>query len=468
MIYPVVLCGGAGTRLWPLSRTLLPKQFLPLVSDRTMLQETVLRLQGLEGVGTPLLISHNEHRFLVAEQMREIGIAAVHLLEPEGRNTAPAVALAALALLKRDPAALMLVLPADHQIGNVERFHAAIRIATRLAQDGRLASFGIKPDAPATGYGYIRRGAVLGEHAYQVAQFVEKPDLGRAKAFVASGDYYWNSGMFLFQARLYLEELEQHSPGIAQACNRAFEGIETDLDFLRPAEKAFLACPPDSVDYAVMEKTRKACVVEADFPWSDIGSWAALWSVGNKDAAGNVLRGDVHLDDASGNYVRAESRLVAAVGVRDLVIVETADAVLVTDKARAEDIKQTVEHLRASKRNEHFTHRRVYRPWGYYESIDAGEHYQVKRLMLKAGAKISLQLHRRRAEHWVVVSGRARVTRGDQELMLGKNESTHIPLGVLHRLENAGKEPLLVIEVQSGDYLGEDDIERFADDYRRT
>ncbi len=468
-IVPVVLCGGSGSRLWPLSRALLPKQFLALVSDRTMLQETVLRLRGLDGASAPLAISNSEQRFLVAEQLREIGVAPrMHLLEPEGRNTAPAVALAALALLKTDPEALMLVLPADHMIGDNEQFHAAIRMAAEQARHGRLATFGVRPDQPATGYGYIRRGARLGERAYEVAQFVEKPDIERARGFVASGEYYWNSGMFLFGARLYLEELERHRPDIAKACRLAFDRGATDLDFFRPEEKAFLACPPDSVDYAVMEKTRDACVVEADFPWSDIGSWAALWRVGKKDAAGNVVRGDVYLDDSAGSYVRAESRMVAAIGIRDLVVVETADAVLVADKNRAEAIKQTVGWLKESGRGEHFAHRRVYRPWGYYESLDTGERFQVKRLMLKPGARISLQLHRRRAEHWVVVSGKARVTRGEEQLVLQPNESTYIPVGFKHRLENIGTEPLLVIEVQSGDYLGEDDIERFDDDYKRS
>ncbi len=434
-----------------------------------MLQDTVLRLHGLDGGSAPVAISNSEQRFLVAEQLREIGVAPrMHLLEPEGRNTAPAVALAALALLKTDPEALMLVLPADHMIGDNERFHAAIRIAAEQARHGRLATFGVRPDEPATGYGYIRRGAKLGERAYEVAQFVEKPEIERARAFVASGEYYWNSGMFLFGARFYLEELERHRPDIAKACRLAFDRGAKDLDFFRPEEKAFLACPPDSVDYAVMEKTRHACVVEADFPWSDIGSWAALWTAGDKDAAGNVVRGDVYLDDSAGSYVRAESRLVAAIGVKNLVIVETDDAVLVADKARAQEVKEVVERLSRQARTEHVSHSRVHRPWGYYESIDAGERFQVKRLMLKPGARISLQLHRRRAEHWVVVSGKARVTRGEEQLVLQPNESTYIPVGFKHRLENIGTEPLLVIEVQSGDYLGEDDIERFDDDYKRS
>jgi mannose-1-phosphate guanylyltransferase/mannose-6-phosphate isomerase len=469
MIYPVILCGGAGTRLWPLSRTLLPKQFLALVSDHTLLQDTVLRLRGLEGADAPLIVSHNEHRFLVAEQMREIGVTPlVHLLEPDGRNTAPAVALAALALSEREPGAVMLVLPADHEIGNIERFHAAVRIAAELAQAGKLATFGIKPDAPATGYGYIRRGKKLGERAYEVGQFVEKPDRQRAAAYLASGDYYWNSGMFVFGAGRYLQELERHRPDISSACRAAFEGRTRDFEFMRPAEKAFLGCPPDSVDYAVMEKTREACVVEADFPWSDIGSWAALWAAGNQDAAGNVTRGDVYLDDSSGSYVRAESRLVAAVGVEDLVIVETADAVLVADKAHAEDVKQTVEQLKAGKRNEHYSHRRVYRPWGYYESIDAGDRFQVKRIMVKPGEALSLQMHHHRAEHWVVVSGTARVTRGEETKLLSENESTYIPIGTKHRLENPGKTALFLIEVQSGGYLGEDDIVRLEDRYKRS
>ncbi len=470
MIVPVILCGGSGSRLWPLSRALFPKQFLPLLTERTMLQETVLRVSGGDGIGAPIVVSNEEHRFLVAEQLREIGVApAAHILEPFGRNTAPAVAAAALMLLERDPDAALLVLPSDHMIRDIDAFRDCVARARALAERGSLVTFGLRPDEPNTGYGYIRRGAAVTgtQQAFAVAEFVEKPDRARAADYVASGQYFWNSGMFVFTARRYVEELQALRPDIVSATRRAMAKGVPDLDFLRLDAEAFSACPSESIDYAVMERTRSACVVTADFGWSDIGSWAALWSFGDKDAGGNVVRGDVYLDATSGSYVRAESRLVAAVGVDDLIIVETDDAVLVARKDRAQDVKQAVEHLKSSQRDEHVSHRRVFRPWGYYECIDEGERFQVKRLMIKPGAKISLQLHRRRAEHWVVVSGRARITRGEQELLLGPNQSTYIEVGQKHRLENAGAEPLFVIEVQSGDYLGEDDIVRFADDYRR-
>jgi mannose-1-phosphate guanylyltransferase/mannose-6-phosphate isomerase len=471
MIYPVILCGGTGSRLWPLSRALLPKQFLPLVSDRTMLQETAARLAGLEGVTAPLIVSNAEHRFLVAEQLRDIGAKShTHILEPVGRNTAPAVAAAALCVAAADADGALLVLPADHLIKDIARFHAAAREAVALARLGKLVTFGIKPSGPVVGYGYIKRGAPLGGagNAYAVAEFIEKPDLARARRLVAAGGYYWNSGMFVFQARRYLDELAAWRPDILTATKSALDKGVRDLDFQRLDEVAFSACPSDSIDYAVMEKTRDAAMVAADFDWSDIGSWEALWATQAKDGAGNVRRGDVHLDRATGCYVRAESRLVAAVAVRDLVIVETDDAVLVTDKDSAHSVKDTVEHLKAGKRAEHISHSLVYRPWGYYESLDSGEGFQVKRIMVKPGARLSLQMHHRRAEHWVVVSGTATVTRGEEQFTLGENQSTYIPLGMKHRLENTGDKPLYVIEVQSGSYLGEDDIVRFADDYKRS
>ena len=470
MIVPVVLCGGSGNRLWPLSRALLPKQFLPLVTERSMFQDTVLRACGREAARPPIVVSNEEQRFLAAEQMREIGISpAAHILEPVGRNTAPAVAAAALIAAERDADAVLLVLPSDHRIADTAAFNAAVDTAAALARRGSLVAFGLRPTAPVTGYGYIRCGAAIGglERAFEVAEFVEKPDLGRASEYVASGRYFWNSGMFVFTARRYLEELGRLAPEILAATRRALEKGAPDLDFRRLDAAEFAACPSDSVDYAVMERTHGACVVTADFGWSDVGSWAALWEIGGKDRDGNIVRGDVYLDGVSGSYLRAESRLVAVVGVDDLIVVETDDAVLVAHKDRAQDVKQAVEHLKSSQREEHISHRRVFRPWGYYECIDEGERFQVKRLMIKPGAKISLQLHHRRAEHWVVVSGRARITRGDQELLIGPNQSTYIEVGQKHRLENAGDEPLFVIEVQSGDYLGEDDIVRFADDYRR-
>jgi mannose-1-phosphate guanylyltransferase/mannose-6-phosphate isomerase len=361
----------------------------------------------------------------------------------------------------------MLVLAADHAISNLPQFHAAVRSAVRLAAEGALVVFGIAPASPHTGYGYIKQGARRDE-GFVVDRFVEKPDLETAKGFLASGGYCWNSGMFAFRADRYLAELERHRPDIVAAVTRAMAGAQRDADFVRPERAAFLAIPDDSIDRAVMEKTRDAVVVPARFGWSDVGSWSALWALGAKDALGNVSHGDVMARDSHGSYLRSEGRLIAAVGVENLVVIETSDALLVSTREHADDVKLAVEQLKRSRRTEHATHRRVYRPWGYYESIDHGERFQVKRLMIKPGARLSLQLHRRRAEHWVVVSGQAKVTRGEEELLLGPNQSTYIPLGTRHRLENAGAEALYVIEVQSGDYLGEDDIERFADDYRRT
>jgi mannose-1-phosphate guanylyltransferase/mannose-6-phosphate isomerase len=470
-LHPVILCGGSGTRLWPLSRAMLPKQFLPLAGERTMIQDTALRLAGLPDAAPLAIVSHLEQRFLAAEQLREVGVSsALHLLEPEAKNTAPAIAAAALCIAKADPEGLLLVLPSDHAIQDVPGFHAAVQRAVALARQGRLVTFGMVPTEPATGYGYIKRGAAEAgvAQAFRVAQFVEKPDAQRAQGFLDDGEHYWNSGMFLFGARRFLEELGRYRPEMLAAVERAVAKATRDLDFLRLDAAAFAQCKAESVDYAVMELTRDASVVAAEFGWSDVGSWSALWELQTKDPQGNSIRGDVYLDRTTGCYVRAESRLIAAVGVKDLVIVETDDAVLVAHKDLAQDVKLAVEHLKASHRDEHLTHSRVYRPWGYFESLDEGKRFQVKRLMVKPGAKISLQRHRRRAEHWVVVSGTARVTRDGEEILLGANQSTYIPLGTKHRLENAGNEPLFVIEVQSGDYLGEDDIERFADDYSRT
>jgi mannose-1-phosphate guanylyltransferase / mannose-6-phosphate isomerase len=471
MIYPVILSGGSGSRLWPLSRTLLPKQFLPLVSKQTMLQETVLRLKGLAGAQEPVIVCSNDHRFLAAEQMRSIGAtAAAQILEPAGRNTAPAVAIAALCVADTAPDGVMLVLPADHLIRNVPAFHDAVAQAATAAASGHLVTFGIVGQEPETGYGYIERGEPMAGLAgcFKVARFVEKPDLASAKKFLASGRFYWNSGMFVFRASRYLDELGKHRPDILQAARNAWEKNARDLDFIRLDEQAFLASPSESIDYAVMEKTRDAVVVEADIQWSDIGSWTALWQAGTAGPDGNVTVGDVHADTTRNCYIRAESRLVAAVGVEDLVIVETADAVLVTHKSCSQDVKRTVEALKAKQRDEYLIHKRVYRPWGYYEGLDSSARFQVKRIMVKPGSKLSLQMHHHRAEHWVVVSGTAKVTRGDETILLTENESTYIPLGTKHRLENVGKLPLFMIEVQSGSYLGEDDIVRFDDDYKRT
>ncbi len=436
-----------------------------------MLQETALRAAALAGSAAPIVVSNDEHRFLVAEQMREIRIdPAVHILEPVGRSTAPAVAAAALALGPSARDDILLVLPSDHVIGEADLFAAAFGRAARLAERGHLVTFGIVPTSPATGYGYIRRGSTHEgvDHAFKVAEFIEKPNSSRATEFVASGEHYWNSGMFVFRADVFLSELRAFRPDIVSAVERALEAGERDLDFLRLDSHAFERCPADSIDYAVMERTQSASMVVADFRWSDIGSWSALWEIGESDADGNVLRGDVHADQSADCYLRSESRLLATIGVRDLIVVETSDAVLVAHKDKAQDVKQMVERLKTTRRSEHHSHRRVFRPWGYFESIDAGESFQVKRLMLKIGAKISLQRHQHRAEHWVVVAGRAKVTRDTEEILLGPNQSTYIPVGTMHRLENVGKGDLFVIEVQSGDYLGEDDIERFADEYKRV
>lgn len=469
-LHPVILCGGSGSRLWPMSRRLLPKQFLPLVTERSLLQDTVRRLDGLPECAGPIVISNHEHRFLVAEQLNELGVRpAVQILEPVGRNTAPAVAIAALHLFSQDPDGILLVLPSDHAITDAAAFRGAVGVARSAAEQGFLVTFGIRPSAPATGYGYIESGEPIAEvkGAAKVRRFVEKPGLEKAKEYLASGGFLWNSGMFVFSARRLLEELERARPDILKAAKRALEASQRDLDFLRLDASAFGECPAESIDYAVMEKTSSGAVVAADMGWSDVGSWSALWEIGDKDAAGNVVRGDAQVQGASGCYVRADSRLVYVLGGKDLVVVETDDAVLVGERARAQEVKDIVEHLEGKARSEHVSHSRVYRPWGYYETIDAGARFQVKRLMVKPGEALSLQLHHHRAEHWVVVSGSARVTRGEEVLVLSENESTYIPVGTKHRLENPGKIPLFLIEVQSGGYLGEDDIVRFEDRYRR-
>jgi mannose-1-phosphate guanylyltransferase/mannose-6-phosphate isomerase len=470
-IYPVILSGGAGTRLWPLSRAVMPKQLLPLVTDKTMLQETALRVRGWPGVMAPLVVCGNEHRFLVAEQLRGVGITPHGiLLEPAGRNTAPAVAAAARYLQAQDPDAVMLVLPADHVIEKNDAFRQAVERAAVQVGQGALATFGIVPSAPETGYGYIRRGEPLPgcDDCYKLDRFVEKPDRDTAATFVADGGFYWNSGMFMFRADRFLAEIEKHAPAIAQAAGAAVQTAYSDLDFCRLDEAAFAASPSDSIDYAVMEHTRDGIVVAADIGWSDVGSWSALADVQDRDANGNAVRGDVYLDSTNNTLVRAESRIVAVVGVKDLVVVETPDAVLVAHKDQVQRVKNVVDHLKGNERTEHLYHTKVYRPWGYYEGIDAGERFQVKRICVKPGEKLSLQMHHHRAEHWIVVSGTARVTCGDKVTLLAENESTYIPIGMTHRLENPGKLPLHLIEVQSGSYLGEDDIVRFEDIYKRA
>jgi mannose-1-phosphate guanylyltransferase/mannose-6-phosphate isomerase len=453
-----------------MSRAALPKQLLPLAGEHTMVQETVKRLSGLPDAGATLIVCNDDHRFLIAEQMRQIGVTPLGIfLEPIGRNTAPAAAIAAMHLLKQDADAVMLLLPADHLIRDVPAFHAAIGEGMKAVAAGRLVTFGIVPDAPETGYGYIQRGESLaGSTARRVARFVEKPQREAAEQFLASGDYFWNSGMFLFSCRQFLDELGQYRPDILAACELALNGGHHDLDFCRLDKSSFAACPSDSIDYALMERTANAAVVPADIGWNDIGAWSALWQVGDKDANGNVQRGDVYLDGVTDSLVRAESRMVAAIGVCNLLIVETPDAILVADKSRAQDVKKVVDYLKASGRSEHEFHTRVFRPWGWYEGIDLGERFQVKRIMVKPGEKLSLQMHHHRAEHWIVVSGTARITRDGVEELLCENESTYIPLGTTHRLENPGRIPLHLIEVQSGSYLGEDDIVRFDDVYQRT
>lgn len=465
MLIPVVLSGGSGTRLWPLSRELYPKQLLPLVGKRTMLQETVQRLEGLE-TAAPLIVCNEAHRFLVAEQLRQLDITPeAIILEPVGRNTAPAIALAAL---RAEPGALLLVLPADHVVRDVRAFQAAVRNAQPAAEAGKLVTFGIVPNAPETGYGYIKKvpGGV-GQVAAPIDRFIEKPDAARAEGFLKEGGYYWNSGMFLFAAGRFLAELEEHAPDILAAARSALHLAVPDLDFVRVDKAAFEACRPDSIDYTVMEKTRDAVVVPLDAGWSDVGSWSALQAALPADEEGNVTRGDVLIEDSSGCYLYAESRLVSAVGLKDHVVVETKDAVMVAPKDRVQDVKKLVARLKSAGRGEHSLHREVYRPWGSYDSLDSGERFQVKRLTIKPGAQLSLQLHHHRAEHWIVVSGTARITCGEKVFLLEENQSTYIPIGERHRIENPGKIPLHIIEVQSGSYLGEDDIVRLEDRYGR-
>ena len=467
MIVPVILSGGAGTRLWPLSREMYPKQLLPLTSDRTMLQETAIRLQGIDGASAPVVVCNESHRFMVAEQLRTIKLAAAAiLLEPVARNTAPAVALAALQAQKLDPNAIIVVAPADHVIRDVRGFKSACKTAIAQAQADKLVTFGIVAHAPETGYGYIRRGAGEGP-AYPVAKFVEKPPLERAREYVDSGDYYWNSGMFVFKAARFVQELQRFAPLILQACKTALEAAKSDLDFIRIDKASFDRCPSDSIDYAVMEKTDSAVVVPLDVGWSDVGSWSSLFDALPADEDGNVLRGDVLTHDSSDCFVQSSSRLVAVVGLKDHVVVETKDAVLVAPKNRVQDVKEIVAQLKKAGRPESSLHREVFRPWGSFDSIDFGDRFQVKRLSVNPGAILSLQMHHHRAEHWVVVSGTARITCDDKTFLLSENESTYIPIGSRHRIENPGKVPLHIVEVQSGSYLGEDDIVRFEDSYGR-
>ncbi|MES2564405.1 MAG: mannose-1-phosphate guanylyltransferase/mannose-6-phosphate isomerase [Pseudomonadota bacterium] len=469
-IHPVILSGGSGTRLWPMSRASMPKQFLGLASELSLLQETALRAMATCDCA-PTFVCNEEHRFLLAEQMRTVGVnARAIVLEPMGRNTAPAVTVAALSILDADPDAVLMVMPSDHVVRDVPAFTAAVQSAAVAAMQGHLVTFGIKPDHPETGYGYIQAGPQLDgcPDCYSTAAFLEKPALPDAKNYVACSDYYWNSGMFVFQARAYLDEMKRLCPQIYELSEKALRKGSRDHDFLRLDVESFKTCPADSIDYAVMEKTERGAVIPVDMSWSDVGSWSALWDIKEKSAGDNVLCGDVFTEDTANTYISAESRFVAAVGVDELIIIETVDAVLVARKDKVQHVKQVVEHLKSHGRAEHASHRRVCRPWGSYESVDHGDRFQVKRITVKPGAKLSLQMHHHRAEHWVVVRGTARVTRGGEQLLISENESTYIPLGVSHRLENPGKVPLEIIEVQSGAYLGEDDIVRLEDAYGRA
>lgn len=474
MLFPIIMAGGTGTRLWPLSRGNYPKQFIPLCGEYSMLQETLLRLKGLNHQ-PPMVICNEDNRFITAEQLKQLqhlpGLSAAQiLLEPVGRNTAPAIALAAFTAVAKGDDPLLLVLAADHVIQNIPAFHAAVAQATIQAQAGKLVTFGIVPGHAETGYGYIRRGASVAadEQTFEVAAFYEKPNLATAQSYLASGEYYWNSGMFLFKASRYLAELCQHRPDIYQACEKAVAELTADLDFIRIKKEAFLACPDDSIDYAVMEKTKDAVVVPLDAGWNDVGGFAALWQIANKDEQNNVLKGEVFCHNSRDLYVHSDDKMIATVGVSDLVIINTKDAVLVAHKDQTQDVKHIVNQLKAANRPEVTFHREVFRPWGKYDSVDSGQRFQVKRITVNPGAKLSVQMHHHRAEHWVVVSGTALVTIDGKEQYLSENQSVYIPITAVHALENPGKVPLELIEVQSGSYLGEDDIVRFSDKYGRS
>jgi mannose-1-phosphate guanylyltransferase / mannose-6-phosphate isomerase len=472
-LVPVILSGGSGTRLWPMSRQLYPKQFIPLTGDHSLFQATLKRLAGIANLPFTLVVCNHEHRFMAAEQVREIGARDVRImLEPAGRNTAPAIAAAAFELCVQDEDAIMLVLPADHLLKDVQAFRAAVEEARRAAAAGHMVTFGIVPERAETGYGYIQRGEKLSANGaqpavFKVDAFKEKPDQRTAEDYVDAGDYLWNSGMFAFRARRYLQELQEYAPDIHAACEKAHAGRTRDLDFIRLDPAAFEAARSESIDYAVMEKTDAAVVIPLAAGWSDVGSWHSLWESEVRDGNDNIERGDVVTADCRGCYINAGHRLVGAIGLEDYVVIETADAVLVAPRARAQDTRQIVEQLKARGRDEIAIHRKVFRPWGAYEGVDASSRFQVKRITVSPGQSLSLQMHHHRAEHWVVVTGTARVTRGDEVFLLSENESTYIPTGTRHRLENPGKIPLELIEVQSGSYLGEDDIVRFEDSYGR-
>ncbi len=473
MIIPVILSGGTGSRLWPMSRELNPKQFLSLYGDQTMLQETMTRLEGVTDLADPIVVCNEEHRFMVAQQMSDLGVTVDKIiLEPVGRNTAPAIAAAAEYIHEKEDSkdAVMLILAADHIIQNTAEFHRVIEAGCRVAEQGQLITFGIVPDKAETGYGYIKRAESFSkeEDAYNVERFVEKPDLETAQKYFASGEYYWNSGMFMFKTSTILDELKSLSPEIYQAVKKAVSNGVKDLDFCRLDNESFTASPSDSIDYAVMEKTDKAVVLPLDAEWNDVGAWSALWEVKERDENGNVFHGDILHHDVTNSYIHADERMVAVVGVDNCVVVETADAVLVVDKDRSQDVKTIVNQLKATKREEILLHQRVYRPWGSYETLEETERFKVKRIIVNPSAKLSLQMHHHRAEHWIVVKGTAKIVCGDKEFMLTEDQSNYIPLGTQHRLENPGVIPLEIIEVQTGAYLGEDDIVRFDDNYGRV
>ena len=468
MIIPIIMAGGSGTRLWPLSRSLYPKQFLSLINENSLLQETLKRLDGLNCL-LPVIVSNNEHRFIVAEQLRQFGVDDFQIiLEPVGRNTAPAVALAALKSLELHGDHHMLVLAADHAIQDIEAFHAAVLAAEQESVDNKLVTFGIVPTKPETGYGYIKKGEQVKNSVFKVNSFVEKPDLETAKNYLEQKCYLWNSGMFMFKASVYLDELKKFRPDILAACKESLSSASTDLDFIRLNSDVFAECPDESIDYAVMEKTQDCVVIPLDADWSDIGSWTSLWEISEKDEHENVSHGDVINYNSRNNYIYSEGSLISTVGVNNLIIVQTKDALLVAQQDNVQDIKKIVEILKKQKRSEHISHREVYRPWGRYDSVERGDRYQVKRITVKPGECLSTQMHHHRAEHWVVVAGTAKVTCGERTFFVTENESTFIPIGTVHTLENPGKIPLEVIEIQSGVYLGDDDIVRLSDKYGRV
>ncbi|NBO42056.1 MAG: mannose-1-phosphate guanylyltransferase/mannose-6-phosphate isomerase [Betaproteobacteria bacterium] len=471
-LVPVILSGGSGSRLWPLSRAQRPKQFLALTGDNSLFQQTLERVCDIEGHQaqlSPIVVANTDHRFLVAEQCREMAIEPMSLiLEPVARNTAPAIAVAAMAAMQRADDPVMLVLPSDHTFSDVAALHRAVGVGLLAAQSGSMVVFGITPTYPETGYGYVKARKADDHGVHAVEAFVEKPNLGLARSYIEQGGYYWNSGMFMFRASVYLQELTRHRPEMVKACQGAWDESTIDLEFVRLNKEAFASSPSDSIDFAVMEKTNKAVVIPLDAGWSDVGAWSAVWQVQDRDTSGNAIKGDVLIESSTNSYVNAQSRMVAIVGMDNVVVVETSDAVLVMNKDKSQDVKKLVDQLKSSKRSEVDLHREVFRPWGSYDSIDHGKRFQVKRITVKPSAKLSVQMHHHRAEHWVVVSGTARVRVGDKTQLITENQSVYIPVGEVHSLENPGKVPLHLIEVQTGSYLGEDDIVRLEDLYGRA